>query len=58
MAKIHFTPIYTYPNDGSIRAVSICGLKLNSYDKNFINCTINEKRVNCKTCLKILSKAK
>jgi hypothetical protein len=58
MPKVHFTPKYTYPNDGSIRAISICGLHSGIADKNFIDCTIVETRVNCKNCLRVMNAAK
>jgi hypothetical protein len=58
MPKVHFTPNYTYPNDGSIRAISVCGLHSGIADKNFIDCTIVETRVNCKNCLRVMNAAK
>lgn len=58
MSKVHFTPKYTYPNDGSIRAISACGLHSGIVDKNFIDCTILETRVNCKNCLRVMNAAK
>jgi hypothetical protein len=56
MSKIHFTNRYTYPNDGNIKAVSVCGLRSSSNNNNFINCTILEDRINCKNCLRIINK--
>jgi len=58
MPKVHFTPKYTYPNDWSIRAISACGLHSGIVDKNFIDCTIVETRVNCKNCLRVINAAK
>ena len=58
MPKVHFTPKYTYPNDGSIRAISACGLHSGIVDKNFIDCTIVETRINCKNCLRVMNAAK
>lgn len=58
MPKVHFTPKYTYPDDGSIKAFSVCGLHSGIVDKNFINFTIIETSVNCKNCLRVMNSKK
>ena len=53
-SKIHYTPKYIFHKNGDIQSTSVCGLK--SRYKHFINCTIDESRVNCKKCVHILNK--
>lgn len=57
MSKIHFTRKYEFPNDGSIRSLSVCGLYTHRH-RNFINTTVVEEDVNCQKCLKIIIREK
>ncbi len=57
MSKSHFTRKYQYPDDGTIRALSVCGIYSHRH-RNFINCTVVEEDVNCQKCLKIIIKSK
>jgi hypothetical protein len=51
--KIHYTKEYLF--DKGIHYLTVCGI-VSLNHKNFIDATICEGRVNCKSCKKILKK--